>query len=127
MRVINVTLARLAKRANAAIRLSGIRAAAGRVMPSSRTDFSRSIPARTAGPLTRVGPERSLSSQEPRLPPGTVSKYSSRLRCSLVMPRPNKRHTLIYPAAQADDEPFERTATGQQNFVRQQPGGSTLE
>ena len=43
------------------------------------------------------------------------------------MPRPNKRHTLIYPAAQADDEPFERTATGQQNFVRQQPGGSTLE
>jgi hypothetical protein len=82
MRVINVTLARLAKRANAAIRLSGIRAAAGRVMPSSRTDLSRSIAARKAGPLTRVGPERSLSSQEPRLPSGTVSKYSSRLRCS---------------------------------------------
>src|ERR1700693_5209096 len=79
MRVINVTLARLAKRANAAIRLSGIRAAAGKVMPSSRTDFSRSIAARRAGPLTRVGPERSLSSQEPRLPSGTVSKYSSRL------------------------------------------------
>jgi hypothetical protein len=94
MRVINVTLARLAKRANAAIRLSGIRAAAGRVMPSSRTDLSRSIAARKAGPLTRVGPERSLSSQEPRLPSGTVSKYSSRLRCSPVMPRPNKRHTL---------------------------------
>jgi len=48
MRVINVTLARLAKRANAAIRLSGIRAAAGRVMPSSRTDFSRSIGLATA-------------------------------------------------------------------------------
>ena len=95
MRVIKVTLARLAKRANAAIRLCGIRAAAGRVMPSSRTDLSRSIAARKAGPLTRVGPDRSSSSQEPRLPSGTISNCSSRLRCSAVMPRPNRRQSLV--------------------------------
>src|SRR5260370_20149407 len=36
-----------------------------------------------------------LSSQESRLPSGTVSKNSSRLRCSPVMPRPNERHSLV--------------------------------
>src|ERR1700736_4944508 len=115
MRVINVTLARLAKRANAAIRLSGIRAAAGRVMPSSRTDFSRSIAARRAGPLTRVGPERSLSSQDPRLPFGHRQQILQSL--TLFARNAASQQTPYFgldSAAQADYEPFERNATRQQ-------------
>jgi glutaminyl-tRNA synthetase len=53
-----VTLAVLAKRARAAIRLGGMCAAAGKVMPMPRTSSSRRSARINAGPLTMTGPER---------------------------------------------------------------------
>ncbi len=57
-RLIAVTLAVLAKRARAAIRLGGMCAAAGKVMPMPRTSSSRRSARINAGPLTMTGPER---------------------------------------------------------------------
>jgi hypothetical protein len=63
----------LVKRAKDAIQLGGMRAFIGTVIPSARTAFNRSIAARIAGPLMRVGPERIWSSKETRSPYGTSS------------------------------------------------------
>jgi hypothetical protein len=69
-------LARLAKCATEAIRLDGMRAFIGMLISSARTLFNRSIAARIAGPLTRVGPEGIWSSKETRSPSGTSSCYT---------------------------------------------------
>jgi hypothetical protein len=79
----------LAKRAKDAIRLEGMWAFIGTVIPSARTAFNRSIAARIAGPLMRVGPERIWSSKETRSPSGTSSSRCNWSFCCRVIPRVN--------------------------------------
>ena len=88
-RLIAVTFAVLANRARVAIRLGGICAAAGKVIPKLRMSSSRCSALTNAGPLIITGPERSLSSFEPRLPSSTVNSFNRRWRCCSVTLRPS--------------------------------------
>ena len=85
------TLAVLAKRASAAMRLGGTWLP-GSLMPRLRTLSMRNKASTSAGALTRTGPLRSRSSQDWRLPSAGLSRSSRRCLCSTVTPRTSKRH-----------------------------------
>ncbi|RMR69432.1 hypothetical protein ALP80_200125 [Pseudomonas savastanoi pv. fraxini] len=110
------TLAVLAKRANAPMRLGGT-LVLGSLIPRSRIVSMRNSACTSAGALTRTGPLRNRSSQDWRLPSTGSSKSSRRWRWTSVTSRVSSR--------QRRDSMRDRTSATNRS-KRVTPGSSTL-